>query len=554
MAVIAVVGGPGAPGATTAALALLLAWPLEPGRKILLVECDPDGGAVLAGALEGRVEAVYGLRNLAVADRRGLLAQTLWDQLIDLSPEGTTERLLLPGLTDPTQAPGLAYTWEPLVETLHGLEQQGYDVLLDLGRSGATGPSAVLARRADVVVATLRTTLRGLSAARPRLAALREDLDNAGSGADALGLLLIAEGPYSASEVSREFGLPTLGLLPHAPRTARVLSDGGDSTDRRFIRSELMRTARSAADQIQLLTRSRRRRLAPGGSPAQAAGAPLAAGGAPDPHVPQAPQVPHGQAAYARPVQDQPVQDRSADARPAQVRPPAAPVPPGQGLPVPGGLPVEHQPPRGSWQSGPTGHPLAYPQQPGPPAYGTAPVYGAAPVHATASAYGTAPLAGLAPQPAAPAPFPGQQPPQAYPQQAYPHPTYSAPPSGAAQAYGGPQPSGPQSSGGQSSGAQPSGSQAYPQTGQPSWPQPPPGYWSQEPAGGRPPQVPSPQVPSPLTPSAVTPSAAGGPGAGRADQGGPADAGEPGTGNPEDLQTPQPPTPQIKYGQVLRAR
>ena len=319
MAVIAVVGGAGAPGATTAALALLLAWPLEPGRKILLVECDPDGGAVLAGALEGRVEAVYGLRNLAVADRRGLLAQTLWDQLIDLSPEGDTQRLLLPGLTDPTQAPGLAYTWEPLVETLHGLEPQGYDVILDLGRSGATGPSAVLARRADVVVATLRTTLRGLSAARPRLAALREDLASGGSGADALGLLLIAEGPYSASEVSREFGLPTLGLLPHAPRTARVLSDGGDSTDRRFVRSELMRTARSAADQIQLLVRSRRRRLAP-------------------------------------------------TAEEVAAHPQAVPAP----------APVEHQLPRGAWQPAPAAPPLAFPPQAAVP-HGQAPLAGLAP-------------------------------------------------------------------------------------------------------------------------------------------------------------------------------
>ncbi|MFD7982878.1 hypothetical protein ACFV4M_05790 [Kitasatospora indigofera] len=590
MAVIAVVGGPGAPGATTAALALLLAWPLESGRKILLVECDPDGGAVLAGALEGRVEAVYGLRNLAVADRRGLLAQTLWDQLIDLSPEGTTERLLLPGLTDPTQAPGLAYTWEPLVETLHGLEQQGYDVILDLGRSGATGPSAVLARRADVVVATLRTTLRGLSAARPRLAALREDLDTAGSGADALGLLLIAEGPYSASEVSREFGLPTLGLLPHAPRTARVLSDGGDSTDRRFIRSELMRTARSAADQIQLLTRSRRRRLAPGGSPAQGAAAPLAAGRPAEPHVPH---IPDGQPAYARTVQDHAVRDqaareqavqgqavqdrsgplRSADAQPAQLRPTGAPVPPGPARPVPGGLPVEHQPPRGSWQSGPTGHPLAYPQQSGPPAHGTTPPYGTAP------SYGSASLAGLAPQPAAPAPFPGQQPPQAYSQPSYPQPShpqqaysqqysqqaYAAPQADAAQAYGGPQPSGAAVSGAQEPGAAPFAPQAHPQSGQPSWPQPPPGYWSQEPAGARPPQgpsplapsplAPSPLAPSPLVPSAVTPSAVTPSFAGRPEQAGePAGAGEPGTGSPDDPQTAQEQAPQIKYGQVLRAR
>lgn len=263
MAVISVVGGPGAPGATTTALALLLAWPLQPGRRLLLVECDPDGGAVLAGALEGRVEAVYGLRNLAVADRRGLLAQAIWDQLIDISPDGSGERLLLPGLTEPSQAPGLAYTWEPLLETLQSLEGQGYDVILDLGRSGATGASAVLARRADVVLVTARTTLRGLSSARPRVAALREDLEAGGTGADALRLLLIAEGPYPAVDVSREFGVPVLGVLPYVPRVAKVLSDGGDTVDRRFVRSELMRAARTVADSVQELIGRRRQRLAP---------------------------------------------------------------------------------------------------------------------------------------------------------------------------------------------------------------------------------------------------------------------------------------------------
>lgn len=288
MAVIAIVGGPGAPGATTTALALLLSWPLTDGRKVLLVECDPDGGAVLAGALEGRVEAVYGLRNLAVADRRGLLGEALWEQLIDISPAGNGERLLLPGLTDPSQAAGLAYTWEPLVETLHALDARGYDVLLDLGRSGALGHGAVLARRADAVVATVRTTLRGLSAARPRLAALREDLESAGTGADALGLLLIAEGPYPAADVTRELGLPVLGELPHAVRTAHVLSDGGDSTDRRFVRSELMRTARSAADGIQALVQRRRDRIAA----APPVAAPPPAVEQPQPQVVQQPERP----------------------------------------------------------------------------------------------------------------------------------------------------------------------------------------------------------------------------------------------------------------------
>ncbi|WP_395293417.1 hypothetical protein ACF9IK_07295 [Kitasatospora hibisci] len=367
MAVIAVAGGPGAPGATTAALALLLAWPLQPGRRILLVECDPDGGAVLAGALEGRVEAVYGLRNLAVADRRGLLAQTLWEQLIDLSPDGNAERLLLPGLTDPSQAPGLAYTWEPLMEVLHGLESQGYDVILDLGRSGATGASAVLARRADAVAVTVRTTLRGLSAARPRLSALAEDLAAAGTGADALGLLLVAEGPYSGAEVSREFGLPVIGLLPHAVRTARILSDGGDTTDRRFIRSELMRTARSAADEVQLLVRRRRQRLAPTAAPAQLPAAP-----APDPGAqplacapPPAPASPqpaplHGQAPQPAP----PVITTGPVAPLAGLAPqPAAPAP----FPA-HGRPQEPQPPYG--QGAPYGQevPSTYAAQPGPEA------------------------------------------------------------------------------------------------------------------------------------------------------------------------------------------
>ncbi|MFJ6383235.1 hypothetical protein ACIQI7_24930 [Kitasatospora sp. NPDC092039] len=456
MAVIAVVGGPGAPGATTTALALLLSWPLPPGRRILLVEADPDGGAVLAGALEGRVEAVYGLRNLAVADRRGLLAQTIWEQLIDLSPEGDAERLLLPGLTDPTQAPGLAYTWEPLAELLHGVEQQGYDVIVDLGRSGATGPSGVLARRADVVVATVRTTLRGLSSARPRLAALAEDLAAAGTGADALGLLLVAEGPYTRAEVSRELGLPVLGVLPHATRTAKVLSDGGDTTDRRFIRSELMRTARSAADEVQLLVRRRRQRLAPGAvqdaAPAQlTAGGPAAgpvAAAVPVPPVP-APPVPTGPVPAAPipapPVPMAPQPSMPAPAPVAGPVPSPAPGPYGQSAYGPGGQPgylqqgyVQQeyvQPGYGQSGYGPGGQgQTAYPQagygaaahgRPGyagtaegePPSY--SPPQPVPPVITTGP---VAPLAGLAPQPAAPAPFPAhvQSAPYGEPEDQYP--------------------------------------------------------------------------------------------------------------------------------------
>ncbi|MEV7025493.1 hypothetical protein AB0O00_25600, partial [Kitasatospora sp. NPDC093558] len=225
-------------------------------------------------------------------------------------------------------------------------------------------------------------------AARPRLAALAEDLAAAGTGADALGLLLVAEGPYSGAEVSREFGLPVLGLLPHAVRTARVLSDGGDITDRRFIRSELMRTARSAADEVQLAVGRRRQRLAPGRAVAQA---PVAAVG-PVAAVPSVASVAGTVAAPAAAAMAAPSGGEAEQLPYAQARLHS---------------PMQHS---GQPQSQPHFQPQPQ-QQPQP----VAPVIVTGPV---------APLAGLAPQPAAPAPFPGHGPQAQYGQQAYGQPPY----------------------------------------------------------------------------------------------------------------------------------
>ncbi|WP_182451495.1 hypothetical protein [Streptacidiphilus sp. P02-A3a] len=261
MALFAVVGGHGAPGATVTALALLHAWPLQEGRRVLLAECDPDGGVILSGALEGRLDASRGLGQLGVADRQGQLAQTLMTQLTDVSPGGTADRLLLPGVSDPAQYSGLAYVWEPLANLLVALEGQGVDVLVDLGRSGATGPSAVLARRADAVLVVARSTLRSLTAAHPRITALRADLDTHGRGAETLGLVLVEQGPYKASDVSAQLGAPVVGLLPYAPAVAEVLSDGGNSHDRRFVRSPLLRASRTVIDEVRSQVTRRRAKL-----------------------------------------------------------------------------------------------------------------------------------------------------------------------------------------------------------------------------------------------------------------------------------------------------
>ncbi|GDY49430.1 hypothetical protein SVIO_000530 [Streptomyces violaceusniger] len=60
MPVIALAGSSGSPGVTTTALALLLSWPLEPGRRVVLAECDPDGGSVLYGLLQGSLGDRWG--------------------------------------------------------------------------------------------------------------------------------------------------------------------------------------------------------------------------------------------------------------------------------------------------------------------------------------------------------------------------------------------------------------------------------------------------------------------------------------------------------------
>ena len=392
MPVVTISGGPGAPGATTTALALLLAWPLTEGRRVVLLECDPDGGAVLAGALQGRVESGYGLRHLAVADRRGRLAETLWEQLVDISPTGNGERLLLPGLTDPAQAAGLAYTWEPMVAACQELDRGGCDVLIDLGRSGAHGPSAVLAHRADAVLVTVRSTLRGLSAAKPRIAALAADLDTEGTGADALAVILVQEGPYASAEVGRALGAQVLGLLPYEPRSARILSDGGDSADRRFLRSGLMRAVRSTADEIRLLTGRRRLRF---GAP-QAGTQP----GMPQPG-PQ-PAEPYGsQAPQAGPYQSPPPQPGTQYPGTQQPGPYAYPAPspgPYQGAP----RPAPHQQPRFVPPPPPAPQP-GVPQQ-------APPQHVAPPQHAAANAAAgpvpePAPLAGYAPRPPVPQAF-----------------------------------------------------------------------------------------------------------------------------------------------------
>ncbi|MGI5451388.1 MinD/ParA family ATP-binding protein [Streptomyces sp. CA-243310] len=258
MAVVALVGGLGAPGVTTTAMALLMGWPLAQGHRVVLAEADPDGGAILPGALQGTLDNTHGLRNLAVAARQQQLAEAFWRQLVDVTDAETRDRLVLPGLYDPAHASAMEPVWRPLAALFAGIEEHGHDVLVDLGRRGAVGASAILAQRADVVLMVVRNTMRGLQGAEVRLKALREQL----GGSAEIGILLVDEGPYPKEEVRKHLEVPVVAVMPWRPKEARVFSDGAEQP-RRFEVGELMRSARSAALRVRELVEIRRSRLAP---------------------------------------------------------------------------------------------------------------------------------------------------------------------------------------------------------------------------------------------------------------------------------------------------
>jgi hypothetical protein len=230
MSLYALASPGGAAGVTTTAVAMALTWP----RPVILAECDPAGGDILAGLFAGHLPAPRGLLGLAFEVGRGPAAISAepGGHLAPLDGSGT--RMLLPGLSDPRQAPGLAPAWPAIARTLAG---QACDVIADCGRldAGDGQPTSVLAE-ADVTVIVIRASLRQVAAATPRIELLLQLRGNAG-----LGLLLVGDKAHGPGEIARTLGVPVLASLPSDARTAAVLSDGvgrrGSLSDRPLIRA-----------------------------------------------------------------------------------------------------------------------------------------------------------------------------------------------------------------------------------------------------------------------------------------------------------------------------
>jgi hypothetical protein len=231
MTLHALVSAGGAPGVTTAALAMTLTWP----HPVILAECDPAGGAVLAGLFSGHAAAGTGLLTL-VGESGGspqTAAAALQQHLRPIDDDGS--RLLLAGLTDPRQAAALTSAWPALVAALSNWSG---DVIADCGRVDC--PSAILAA-ADTITMIMRPLLRHAALAKPRLAMLSE----LRPGRPPAGVLLSGAGGYPPREITRALGVPVLGSLPHDPRTAALLSDGHGS--RRQLNARPLTRAAAAA-------------------------------------------------------------------------------------------------------------------------------------------------------------------------------------------------------------------------------------------------------------------------------------------------------------------
>jgi len=261
--IFALVSPGGSPGVTTAALALAFTWP----APAIVAECDPAGGTVLAGALGGHLPGGPGLVEHAIEAGHNphAAAAALAGQLVPLDASRT--RMLLPGLTDPRQAAGLAAAWPAVAATL---TSQASDVIADCGRLDAGGgaPFAVLAA-AGTVAMVLRPTLRQVWAARPRIEMLAQLLGGTGR----VVLLLTGPGSYPAREIAGALGVEVAAALPDDARSAAVLSDG--ERRHRFAAGALMTAATGAG---QALRRHASARAAAQAEALAPANGPLASG------------------------------------------------------------------------------------------------------------------------------------------------------------------------------------------------------------------------------------------------------------------------------------
>jgi cellulose biosynthesis protein BcsQ len=248
MSLIAVAADKGAPGVTTTSVLLAAVWP----RQVLLAECDPAGGDLvywLPAADGGRLDPRRGLLSLAVAARRGIRPDQVWEHAQKL--HGGLD--VLPGVGGAEQGAGLEPLWAPMGRLLSAVPRA--DVIADCGRIGADGPVYDLLAQSSSVVLLTRPTLGEVIRLRDRIVAMTAALRKRGVVAPRIEVVVLAEyrGLSSATaeiaQTLRTSGAPArvVGGLTDEPKSAEQLRGQWSG---KLDRSMLVRSARAIAREL----------------------------------------------------------------------------------------------------------------------------------------------------------------------------------------------------------------------------------------------------------------------------------------------------------------
>jgi hypothetical protein len=248
MALIAIAADKGAPGVTTASTALAAVWP----RPVLLAECDPAGGDLvyrLPSADGGRLDPRRGLLSLAVAARRGVAPQQVWEHAQKL--HGGLD--VLTGVSHAEQGMGLELLWGPVARILAGLPSA--DVIADCGRIGPDGPIYDLLARADSIVLLSRPSLGEVIRLRDRIGALTTAVAKRGRGAMRVDVVVVADYKHfsqaigEVSDALRQSSVPArvVGGLAYEPKSADQLRGEWSG---KLDKSMFIRTARAIASDL----------------------------------------------------------------------------------------------------------------------------------------------------------------------------------------------------------------------------------------------------------------------------------------------------------------
>jgi hypothetical protein len=248
MALIAIAADKGAPGVTTASVALAAVW----SRPVVLVECDPSGGDLvyrLPAADGGRLTPQQGLLSLAVATRRGMQAQQVWEHAQKLY--GGLDVLV--GVSGAEQGAGLELLWSGVGRALAAVPQA--DVIADCGRIGVDGPIYDLLGYASSIVLLTRASLGEVVRLRDRIGVITAALQKRGRTPGRINVVVVADYKAITSAVAevdhalQQSGASArvVGGLAYEPKSAEQLrGEWGGKLDK----SMFIRTARSIAGDL----------------------------------------------------------------------------------------------------------------------------------------------------------------------------------------------------------------------------------------------------------------------------------------------------------------